>query len=52
MAVLYIPDPVAKRLKDTADRQRRTTTTVIEIMLDFEDQRWFSKKEKKTKQYS
>ena len=49
MSMVYLPDHVAKRLRETATRQRRVLSTVVEIMLDFEDQRYFEDQERKEK---
>ena len=43
MAVVYLPEHTAERLKQVATKQRRQLGAVVEIMLDYEDQRHFAK---------
>ncbi len=49
MSTIYLPDEVTARLKQTAARQRRSISTVIQIMLDTEDRLFFVEKEAKEK---
>ena len=49
MSMIYLPDNVARRLKETATRQRRGMGSTVEIMLDFEDNRFFQEQEMKKK---
>ena len=49
MSTIYLKDEITARLKQTATRQRRSVSTVIQIMLDYEDQRFFIEKENQEK---
>jgi len=49
MSTIYLKDEITARLKQTATRQRRSVSTVIQIMLDYEDQRFFIEKENQKK---
>jgi len=49
MSMMYLKDCTAKRFKETAERQHRSVSATLEIMLDFEDQRFFAEQEAKKK---
>ncbi len=49
MSMTYLKDRTAIRLKEAASRQNRSVSATVEIMLDFEDQRFFVEQEAKKK---
>lgn len=49
MSMTYLKDRTAIRLKETAERQKRSVSATVEIMLDFEDNRFFQEQEMKEK---
>ncbi len=49
MSMTYLKDRTAIRLKEAASRQNRSVSATVEIMLDFEDQRFFVKEENQKK---
>ncbi len=44
MAMIYIRDDVAERLKATATRDKRQISSLIEVLLDFGDADFFYRK--------
>ncbi len=49
MSMMYLKDRTAIRFRETAERQHRSVSATLEIMLDFEDQRFFVEQEAKKK---
>ena len=49
MSMTYLKDLTAIRLKAVAERQNRSVSATVEIMLDFEDNRFYQEQEMKEK---